>query len=309
MRVERKTGAATLHRLQSQFASFRGLALEAVSPCLVEKWQTQRRQAGKAASTINRDVVTLKAVLSKAVVWEWLVISPLAKLKPLKIDSQPIVRYLTEAEEQRLLDALARRDQDAILKRASANVWRTARGYELFPSLESQAFCDHLTPMVLLALHTGLRRGELLAVCWEQVHWQQATITVRGDTAKSGKTRHVPLNSIALAALKNWYAQSIESTLVFPNRLGESLGSVRKAWGKVLKEAGINHFRWHDLRHHFASRLVMAGVDLNTTRELLGHSDLKVTLRYAHLAPEHKAEAVSRLVKFKGSNIQAISQY
>lgn len=105
MRVERKTGVATLHRLQAQFASFRSLCLEAVSPCLVEKWQTQQRQAGKAASTINRDVVTLKAVLSKAVAWEWLVISQPAKLKPLKTDNQPIVRYLTEAEEQRLLDA------------------------------------------------------------------------------------------------------------------------------------------------------------------------------------------------------------
>ena len=83
------------------------------------------------------------------------------------------------------------------------------------------------------------------------------------------------------------------------------MDNVRKSWAGVLKEAHISHFRWHDLRHHFASRLVMAGVDLNTTRELLGHSDLKITLRYAHLAPEHKAEAMERLVNFKGANTQA----
>jgi len=83
---------------------------------------------------------------------------------------------------------------------------------------------------------------------------------------------------------------------VFPAKNGRPFHNVRKAREGALSDAGITKFRWHDMRHHFASRLVMAGVNLNTVRELLGHADLRMTLRYAHLAPEHKAAAVEKLV-------------
>ena len=85
--------------------------------------------------------------------------------------------------------------------------------------------------------------------------------------------------------------------LVFPGKNGKRFNNIRRSWAGVLDAAKISGFRLHDLRHTFASRLVMAGVDLNTVRELLGHSDYSMTLRYAHLAPEHKAAAVARLVR------------
>lgn len=114
-------------------------------------------------------------------------------------------------------------------------------------------------------------------------------LTVRCENAKSGKQRHIPLNAEALAVMKQWQSQAGDSGRIF------GVKGVKSAWQKLLAAANIENFRFHDLRHHFASRLVMAGVDLNTVRELLGHADLVMTLRYAHLAPEHLASAVEKL--------------
>jgi len=101
--------------------------------------------------------------------------------------------------------------------------------------------------------------------------------------------------------LRGWHDQAAEGAgLVFPGKNGGAFNNVRRSWEGVLKAARIIGFRWHDQRHTFASKLVMAGVDLNTVRELLGHSDYAMTPRYAHLAPEHKAAAVAKLVSARG---------
>lgn len=150
--------------------------------------------------------------------------------------------------------------------------------------------------MVLLSINTGLRQGELFNLRWEtDINLERAILTVNGKTAKSKKTRHIPLNREALSALREWRNQTPTNEFVFSSKDGKRFNNVRKSWDSLLTKANINNFRWHDLRHHFASKLAMVGVDLNTIRELLGHSDLTMTLRYAHLAPEHKAAAVAKL--------------
>ena len=160
------------------------------------------------------------------------------------------------------------------------------------------AYTDHLAPLVLLALNTGLRRGELFQLRWQDVSIPGRRLTVRGAGAKTGQTRHVPLNSEAVCVLERWQpAEADARDHVFAGASpDEPLTDVKKAWASLMKRAKLTAFRFHDLRHTFASKLVMAGVDLNTVRELLGHSDIAMTLRYAHLAPEHKANAVERLV-------------
>jgi integrase len=265
---------------------------------VVEKFRSRRLKEGKAAATVNRDVAALKSALSKAVEWKILDEHPLKPVKLRKVDNAR-VRYLGErdqGEEARLRDALAKRDRDAIAARARGNEWRKARGYELLPVLPVGGYADHLTPMALLALNTGLRRGELTSLTWEDVNLPAKRLTVRAAAAKGGKRRDVPLNREACDVLTRWQKQIGDSGIVF------NVLDVKKAWQAVLADANIAGFNFHDLRHTFASQLVVAGADLNTVRELLGHADMKMTLRYAHLSPEHKAAAVELLTRQRQAN-------
>lgn len=296
--IERKRGTETIYRIKYNFENFLDTPMSEIDHWKIESWRSEQLKNGKKPRTVNRDVASLRSCLSKAVDWGLLETHPLAKLKPVKSDNLTKVRYLSEMEEQNLRKALIAREQKMKIGRKNGNEWRQARGYSPYPEIENQVFTDYLQPMVLLSINTGLRQGEVFILNWNDIDFSRAILTVNGATAKSGKTRHVPLNNEALSILKDWKKQSENTAkFIFPAKDGNKLNNVRKSWATVLKQAKITNFRWHDLRHHFASRLAMAGVDLNTIRELLGHSDLTMTLRYAHLAPEHKANAVAKLVK------------
>jgi integrase len=251
-------------RLRSVFVDLLEKPLPDLNPWLIEKHRKRRKDEGAAETTINRDLATLKAALNRAVDWGLISENPIKPVKQIKTDRTGVIRFLSPDEEGRLMAVLDKRH-------------------------------DHLRPMVLVSLHTGLRWGELVGLTWDDVDMTQKRLTVRGSGAKSKQTRHIPLNKIALEALAEWRQGKAKAGLVFPGKVGV-MDNVNKAWSRALAEAEITDFRWHDLRHSFASKLVMAGVDLNTVRELMGHSDIKMTLRYAHLAPEHKAAAVAKLV-------------
>ncbi len=199
------------------------------------------------------------------------------------------MRFLADDEEKRLRAALAKRDREGISGRVRGNKWRTARGYELLPTMPAGGFVDHLTPMALIALNTGLRRGELTSLHWSDIDLEAKRLLVRAAAAKGLKSRYVPLNTEATTILTRWRKQTSGVGRVFAVR------SIKKSWAALMTAAKIANLHFHDLRHSFASRLAMAGVDLNTVRELLGHADMKMTLRYAHLAAEHKAAAVELL--------------
>lgn len=296
--TQKKSGQKTYNRIRRCFfQKFGKKLLDELDPYAFEKWRTQRLKDNIKAATINKDMALIKASLSKAAQWKIIDNNPLAAIKAIKTDSLAIVRFWDKDEVKRLRSALDEREKKIQLARNQANKWRQERGYPLLPDLSQKFFADHLKPMVLISMNTGIRKGELFNLRWQDVDFDKAIITITGASAKSGKTRHIPLNTEALDTLYKWANnhKTITTDIVFQSN-GKRFDNVTRAWKNLLQSAKIDNFRWHDMRHHFASKLVMAGVDLNTVRELLGHSDLKMTLRYAHLAPEHKAQAVATLL-------------
>ena len=296
VRLHLKSGEKELGKITCAWSALLDQRLPEITAWDVEKERARRLKEGITALTTNRELAALSACLSRAVEWKLLEAHPLKHtVRPRKVENDRRVRFLDPDEERRLRVALEAREEGLRATRDSANTWRRERGKEELPDLRRSRWADHLAPMVILSLNTGIRRGELFALEWRDVDLPRRLLTVRAAAAKGGRTRTIPLNDEALAALVGWQQQTGKEGLIFAGRKGGTFDNTRRSWESVLTAAKVEGFRWHDQRHHFASRLVMMGVDLNTVRELLGHADLKMTLRYAHLAPSHLAEAVAKL--------------
>ena len=154
------------------------------------------------------------------------------------------------------------------------------------------AHCNaQLKPLVVTALHTGFRKSELLSLRWANIDFRHHLIKVEAAYTKTREARGVPMSETLTATLKQLKIhENIELTAsVFGYR------QMTKTFARAVQRAGITNFTFHDLRHTFASRLVMAGVDLTTVKELMGHKHITMTLRYAHLAPGHKRSAIAAL--------------
>lgn len=290
--MELKGGKSYCGRIRTAFANLLRRQVVDIDVPTMDRWWRDRITGPDAVTkaTAGRDFACLRSALSKAVEWRLIEQNPLLGIRQRSVQSRKVVRFLSQDEEARLRSALAARDQTGVRGRTNANALRRKYGQPTLPDLAPDAYIDHLTPVVLLAMNTGMRRGELLAITWADVNLEAKMLTIRAEHAKSGRQRHVPLNVEALDVLRRW--RSVDCK---PAQRVFAVGDIKKGWGKLLTDAGIEQFRFHDLRHHFASKLVRAGVDLNTVRELLGHADVSMTLRYAHLAPDTLAAAVEKL--------------
>jgi integrase len=296
-RAHLKSASFQLDRLRSDFAEHLDQPLHAFNPFMVEGMRQRWKKAGMLPRSINRDIQRLQSILARAVEWGVIDLHPLKGLKPMKADKTGRVRFLTTQEEAVLRKALADREEKLRQARIRFNTWRIARGRKPLPEREGDLL-DHIRPLVLVALNTGLRRGELLGLKWGSVNFPAKLLTVTAATAKSGHTRRVPLNTEALATLTAWHERQRKpaaEALVFPGHDGERMTRIDTAWGTLMKTAGLKNFRLHDCRHHFASRLVQAGVDLYTVKELLGHSEIAMTEKYSHLAPDNLRLAVEKV--------------
>jgi len=260
-------------RLCSVFSGLVSRRLDEIVPLDLARWTKAKIAAGTKAGTLVRDARMLHSALARAVEWKVISANPLAgqikrragKFRLADIVLEPLedrVRYLTVDEEPRLRAALAERD-------------------------------DYIPTAVLVSMFTGLRQGELFALTWADIDFNAKTITVRPRNAKSGKVRHVPMNAEVIKLLSVRRGNDPEA-LVF-TYMGHAIVSPKTAWRTLTRAAKIDGFRWHDLRHTFASRLAMAGVDLYVIKELMGHSSITVTEKYAHLQPHRHHEAVAKL--------------
>jgi integrase len=150
----------------------------------------------------------------------------------------------------------------------------------------------YLKPIVQTALSTGMRKDEILSLTLDKVDFIHNQIVL--VWTKNGENRHIPINGALRSVFEGLAATNVDGhRYVFHDQHGQRYQDVKRGFPRACKRAGITNLTFHDLRHTFASHLVMAGVDITTVSKLLGHKDLTMTLRYAHLAPGHLSKAIS----------------
>lgn len=288
-----KNGAKSVARVKAIWKTLLNKRMSDITASEVDRLRNKRVLAGVAPATVNRDVAALSGVFALWVKDNKGAAHPLAELVALDVADDETIRYLTPDESKRLRQALAERDTQAAKDRTNANKWRAERGYELMP--EIVGYCDHMTPMVLLSINTGMRQGELFSLAWESVDLERKTITVLASHSKGNTTRVIPLNTEAATVLMAIKPEAAKG-LVFKSPVtGERFNNVKKAWAEITKAAKVPELRWHDMRHDFASQLVMRGAPLFTVQKLLGHANSRMTQRYAKLAPSTLHDAVNLL--------------
>jgi integrase len=224
---------------------------------VIDRLIETRRADGVANATVNRTLEVVRAILRKAVhEWEWLERAPAIRMLP---EPKHRTRWLTQEEAERLLSELP----------------------------------DHLAEMARFALATGLRRANVTGLEWSQVDLARRVAWIHPDQAKARKAIAVPLNAGALWVLRRQMGTHERFVFTYRGRPVKEVNT--KAWKQALKRAGIADFRWHDLRHTWASWHIQAGTPLHALQELGGWESADMVRRYAHLAADHLAEYAERL--------------
>ncbi|MGA2317597.1 MAG: site-specific integrase [Thermodesulfobacteriota bacterium] len=244
------------------------IPLRQFSSMLLEQYQTERLQKGNKPATANRLIATIKHMFTKATEWDMVEEGILKRIRKAKLleENNRRLRFLSIEECRTLINA-----------------------------------CDsHLRPIVITALNTGMRKSEILNVVWDRIDLKHGFIFL--DQTKNGERREIPIN----ATLRETFLELFQGTKERPRRIDipfafynpiteRAYEDIQRQFATACRRAKISNFHFHDLRHTFASQLVMAGVDLTAIKELLGHKTLTMTLRYSHLAPSHKVKAVDIL--------------
>ena len=245
---------------------FQGKELSALNASCVRAYVDSRRAENVSPSTVNRELCVLSAAINYARrEWEWDIQNPVPGRKLREPEGR--VRWITKNEARTLMQCA-----------------------------ENEPQAQHLPDFIRLALHTGCRKGEMLGLEWSRVDLQAGLIHLEAIHTKTRKRRSVPMNADAREAILSrarFRAQFCPaSPWVFAHKDGSRVGDVKRSFATACRRANITDFRVHDLRHTCAAWLVSAGVPLTAVRDLLGHTTVRMTERYAHLAPENVRAAV-----------------
>jgi integrase len=260
-----------IQEIRGEFGAYK---LASLSIAAVEKWQARlltdprpNRSDGRltapplAPASVNRRLACLKHMLTKGYDWELLSKDTLDRLRRVKLqrENNRRLRFLSVDE-----------------------IWRVLAAAD-----------PGLRPVLICALNTGCRKDEILELTWDRVDLKHGFI--RLHETKNGEARDVPINATLAECLRG-LVRHLGTDYVFVNpQTGRRWYDPKRAFSRALRKAKISDFRFHDLRHTFASHMVMNGADLTTVSRLLGHKSLTMTLRYAHLAPDHLQAAVGIL--------------
>jgi integrase len=223
-----------------------------------------KRSSLVSASTVNKELVALRHIFNKAILWGYLSQNPAKEVDKLRVKQRKF-RFLTLEEIQKFIDACP--------FRAKA--------------------------IFMTAIHAGLRKSELFRLEWQDVDFERHCIVISNKEdshTKNYQIREIPMTSTLEDTLKAVRITTGQQGNIFLKRDGTPHGGeVRKTLTRIIKQTGLRRFTLHDLRHTFASHLVMDGIDLPTVQKLMGHSNINTTMIYAHLAPDHLRGAINRL--------------
>lgn len=256
---------------------FKDKMIRDLTPEHILRYKMQCKGRGLAPATVNHRLGLLRHAFNLAMKeWDWARENPAAKVGRERVRNARD-RWLTFDEESRLLKACLSRPKNTSLKKAPVKgIW--------------------LKEIILFALNTGMRQDEILSLAWSEVDLLRRTVTVL--KSKNGEKRTIPLNQKMTDLLKKkGSVRRADSSFVFPSLSGTKIirRNLLRAFYASVERAGITGFRFHDLRHTFATRLVQAGVDLYKVAKLLGHKDIRMTQRYAHHYPESLRDGVEVL--------------
>lgn len=275
-----KNDIYTLKLLKNYFGD--SICAQEILPKNIESFKTYLRVTRKNKnSTINRYLEILSKMFNLGISNKAVRSNPIEGVAFLKEENHK-VRFLTRDEEIELFKAIE--------KTFVVTDKITRRKKEIQPYL-------YLKPIITWALHTGMRKNEILKCKKHYVNFEQRSIELL--ETKSGKSRKVPISNKLYKIIEEFFQQTPDSEYLILNpETDKPYVDIKKAFHAVLDIAKIKHFRFHDLRHTAATRMIAGGADLNTVKEILGHSSLAMLQRYVHVMPELKVRAIEILNLF-----------